>query len=416
MTTTATPPVAAEGGLGTATSSKRLEFRGFGGLRAIAALSVLVTHTSLTSGANADHPAGAFFARMDVGVSIFFLISGFLLYRPFVAARIDGRQALPLRDFMRRRALRIFPAYWVALTAVVFLLDHTTFSSMGEAFLFYALVHIYDEELIFGGIVQAWSLATELSFYVFLPLYAGLMRRVRGGFAAEVAGLSALAAGSVAWKLFVLADGTGQHRMTWLPAYLDLFALGMLLAVASVWSSKSAQTPKWVTALGRFGAFSWAGGAAAFWAVSTQLGLARDFGEITVEQALGRHGLYGLTALCLLAPAVFDAGRSFVVHFLAWRPMAALGLISYGIYLWHKAAIVEALGVMGAEQFDADLNELLGWTLVGTIAVAALSYVVIEQPALRLKGRTSAKGLGLSWRDAAALVAVAVAAFGLVVV
>ncbi len=82
-------------------------------IRAIAALSVLVFHA-----ANAAYTAvpdqdwlGAVLARFNVGVPIFFVISGFLLYRPFVAARLGGRAAPRVRDYARRRVLRLVPAY-----------------------------------------------------------------------------------------------------------------------------------------------------------------------------------------------------------------------------------------------------------------------------------------------------------------
>ncbi|MEA2495606.1 MAG: hypothetical protein QOJ29_3517, partial [Thermoleophilaceae bacterium] len=79
---------------------------------------MLLTHTAFLSGANMFGSYGHFTARLDVGVTVFFVISGFLLYRPFVAARIEGRRAPRVRDYARRRVLRIFPAYWLALTVL----------------------------------------------------------------------------------------------------------------------------------------------------------------------------------------------------------------------------------------------------------------------------------------------------------
>ena len=57
----------------------------FDGLRALAALSIVLTHVAFASGANSPNILGVFFARMDGGVAVFFVLSGFLLYRPFVA-------------------------------------------------------------------------------------------------------------------------------------------------------------------------------------------------------------------------------------------------------------------------------------------------------------------------------------------
>ena len=409
-TQTVDAPLGAEAGLGSAATPKRASFEGFEGLRAIAALAVLVTHASFTSGANIHHWAGAYLARLDAGVSIFFCISGFLLYRPFVDARRRGIKPLGFLDFTRRRFLRIFPAYWVALTVVVFALGHATFGSVGEAIAYYGLLQIYDPELIAGGIGQAWSLSTELSFYLFLPAYAALVRRAGRGFGQEIFGLGALVAIATIWKLGVLGVGGAPHMLTWLPAYLDLFALGMLLAVLSVWKERRAS--RWLDATVGRAWLSWTLAAAAFFVVSTQLGLPRAFGETSTAQAFWRHGLYGLTGFFLMAPAVLGTARGGGIRkFLAWRPMVALGLISYAIYLWHKDLITVVQEWLRAPLFDADLGELLGWTLIATIAISVASYVLVERPALRFKTKKRSAGRGLGVADVLVLGGIAVLAY-----
>src|SRR5690348_9888703 len=84
------------------------------GLRAVAAIGVLLTHSAISSGlVTADGIGFRYAQRLEVGVTIFFVISGFVLYRPFLLARRD----LPrLGGYAWRRALRIVPAYWIALT------------------------------------------------------------------------------------------------------------------------------------------------------------------------------------------------------------------------------------------------------------------------------------------------------------
>src|SRR4051812_31787047 len=90
----------------------------FDSLRAIAALAVFTTHVGFLTGANLHAWYGPYTARLDVGVAIFFLISGFLLYRPYVFARLHDRRPPRTRDYARRRLLRIVPAYWLALTVL----------------------------------------------------------------------------------------------------------------------------------------------------------------------------------------------------------------------------------------------------------------------------------------------------------
>lgn len=85
-------------------------------MRAIAALSVLLTHVGFVSAATTSAAYGPYLARLGVGVTIFFLLSGFLLYRPFVSARLGERERPRIPDYARRRVLRIIPAYWLALT------------------------------------------------------------------------------------------------------------------------------------------------------------------------------------------------------------------------------------------------------------------------------------------------------------
>src|ERR1041385_2928445 len=87
-------------------------------LRAIAALAVLTTHAAFFSGAVIGGQAALrpYLARLDVGVTIFFLISGFLLYRPFARAHLREGHAPRTLAYGWRRVLRIVPAYWLALT------------------------------------------------------------------------------------------------------------------------------------------------------------------------------------------------------------------------------------------------------------------------------------------------------------
>ena len=91
-------------------------------VRAIAALLILAYHAAFVLGGLTPDGAGRWFAHLNVGVPLFFAISGFLLYRPFVAARLDGRPPPGLRAYWVRRALRIVPAYWLALTIVAIVL------------------------------------------------------------------------------------------------------------------------------------------------------------------------------------------------------------------------------------------------------------------------------------------------------
>ena len=231
-------------------------FPAMDGYRAVAALAVLLAHVALLSGIVRTNTAfGPYLARADVGVSVFFLLSGFLLYRPFVAARLARRPSGSLGGYVRRRALRILPAYWFALTIVAFVLKAPGFESPHSIPAHYLLLHPYDVDQVTGGpIQQSWTLATEVAFYVFLPVWAWLLarrdrtpsRQIR----VEVIGLVALWSAAIGLKLAVVIQGTDTERFglygTWLPFRLDEFALGMGLAVASAWiTHREVRLPAW---------------------------------------------------------------------------------------------------------------------------------------------------------------------------
>jgi peptidoglycan/LPS O-acetylase OafA/YrhL len=360
----------------------------FDSLRAIAALCVLVTHASFLSGAHWQAWYGQYTARLDVGVTIFFLISGFLLYRPFVSARLRGTPRPGWAEYARRRALRILPAYWVALTVLALTTGLPQMWS-AHSWSYYALVQNLDEHWIFGGLTVAWSLAVEASFYVFLPLFAWLVIRARprASVRAEVAVVAGLYLLGWAFRAGARAfEGDVSTVFVTLPGLLDWFALGMGLAVASVALEGRARMPAAVRLVERRPELSWLVAIALFWFLCTQIGL-----ELTIYQTLDQtqwfiqHLLYSLVALFLLLPAVFGhdrpGGLPRVV--LRNRVLAWLGLISYGLFLYHLPLLGEmsALDVWGS-------SRMLGITLSGlalAVACAAASYYVVERPLLRLK-------------------------------
>ena len=161
-------------------------------VRAIAALMVVATHVASWAGlTRTPGVVAAIGARLDVGVTVFFVLSGFLLYRPFVRARLLGRTAPSAGAYAWRRVLRIVPAYWVALALSALVLG------MAEVWrsplTYFGFAQIYGDGVL-GGLPQAWTLCVEVTFYVFLPVWALALRRLHGGARTELLGLLALAA------------------------------------------------------------------------------------------------------------------------------------------------------------------------------------------------------------------------------
>lgn len=373
----------------------------FDGFRAAAALSVLVFHVAATarSSLRPDGP-GPYLARLDVGVAVFFLISGFLLYRPFVAAHLEARPGPAVAQFFKRRFLRIFPAYWLATTAVVYVFRSWAggvITDVKTFVLYYSLTHSYNYGTIFAPLLQAWTLATEVAFYVFLPVWALAVRKIAVGAAParrlriELMALASLFVLSFAYRALVLVyapDHRAGQLLMWLPAWLDLFAMGMALAAIRTWITFRGEPAPFGLGRAAAPAACWALAALTFWAVSTRIGVDPSVPGFTTAQDIGVHELYGLAAFFFLLPGIFGRqDEGLIRRLLRSRVAQSLGLVSYGIYLWHENWIAEYLDWRNLRVFSAPFWPMLGAVLGLTVVSAAVSYVVVERPALGLKRR-----------------------------
>jgi peptidoglycan/LPS O-acetylase OafA/YrhL len=386
----------AGGGLESAApdGSQPERFPAFDGFRAIAASSVLLLHVAFASAFVFRHPSvGGYFFHGDVGVCIFFVISGFLLYRPFVTAHLNDRPGPAIAAYARRRALRIFPAYWVALTVITYVFHQKEIHSAREFVMVYGLLQIYDDSFRFSGLSQAWSLCTELSFYVFLPIYAVGLRRVGSGSdpdgraRRELAFVALLVAIGFASR-FVLVSWRGEdsYSLTTLPVYLHLFGAGMGLAVLSSWQAARAGSGPF-PGLGRRPWAWWLLAAAAYWAVVNFSGFDHDYSPSSAGQWVFRDLAMAIAATALLMPGVFGPqGSGLIRRFLRFPAVQWVGLVSYGIYLWHESAIELVQEALDQPLFTGDFPTLLVLATALSLLFAGASYFVVERPALRLKG------------------------------
>ena len=181
---------------------------------------MLVHHTGYDTSAVRNPHYGTLIERTNVGVTLFFVISGFLLYRPFVAARMVGAPATRLRDFARRRLLRIVPAYWLALTVLaIYPGERGVFTN--HWWIYYGFGQIYNDGTVLRGLGQAWSLCVEITFYAALPFYAALMARALRRLSArrqvpvELGLLALICVASWGYRLYLRTDRpfswVGQH-------------------------------------------------------------------------------------------------------------------------------------------------------------------------------------------------------------
>ena len=375
------------------TAPRNPRFPLFDSLRAIAALSVLLFHIAFVLEGFTDPNWGRYATQLNIGVTIFFLISGFLLYRPFARARYAGEPLPNIRSYATRRLFRIVPAYWVALVVIALWVDLPIVFE--HPWFHFSFTHVYNQRDLLTGVGHTWTLAVEMTFYIFLPLWALLLRRLPRGsdrqfVLSEALPLVAIFLVGLTWNLTMVERVNGlvlfSPEVAMLPRFLDHFALGMGLAVASVVLAGRERPPRAVRLVEERSWIPWALAAAGFVVLAN---LGSNYISAGVEPV--RHELRGLIAVCLLLPAVFgEASGGAVRRVLAWPPLLWCGLVSYSLYLWHPAIAQKIV--------YTDLDENIGWvvpavlTVIASLAVAAVSFYVIERPALRLGRRLTSRG------------------------
>jgi peptidoglycan/LPS O-acetylase OafA/YrhL len=376
-------------------TGSRRRFPACDGLRALAAGSVLVFHVATLTGTTVRSGAGAYLFQLDVGVDVFFVLSGFLLYRPFVRARLAGRRGPDVGPYLKRRFLRIFPAYWLALIAVLYVFHQATAPTAKDGLAFFSLTQIYSKERVLGGLIPAWTLCTEIAFYVFLPVYVWVLHhgvQAKSRLRTELVGVGALYAASAVFRTAMSAHGTGLST-SWMPSYLDVFALGMLLAIVSV-AVERGLAADWWQSVPRDAAVWWGAAAALFVAVAN-LGMPMRLVEVSAVKYFAHHLLAGTIGALLVCPAVLheDAGGA-IRSALSSRPLRALGMISYGIYLWQLPWITQVEKWTGGHPFLASFWTVFLLSALLTLVTAWIAYGLVERPLLTSRPREES-GVGV---------------------
>jgi peptidoglycan/LPS O-acetylase OafA/YrhL len=357
------------------------------GVRGLAALAVLVYHVWLytqpdpSAGRRAnwfDYPLH----ELRLGLVAFFVLSGFLLYRPWVRAAIAGAQRPRLGPYALRRAARLMPAYYLALVASVVLLwpAHGTPGVRLPNADWMWLFAVFGENLHPGTVLKLnppmWTLAVEASFYVALPLLGWVALRMRGGRARQaLVPLLAIGLG-VGWNLAIAGRDLTMVMSKVLPPMLPYFGLGMLAALIAC---DRVVSP-------RAGRALLAGGALAVLANAAMHAVASASGSHFVPLHVSRDLLAAAGFAAIVAALAHGSRRS---RWLASRPLAGLGTVSYGLYLWHVPLIL-----WGRSQGLLPESALFALPLVAAVslAVAALSWRWVERPVLARVHRGSPAG------------------------
>jgi peptidoglycan/LPS O-acetylase OafA/YrhL len=331
------------------------------GLRAISIVSVLFAHLAGTHG----YPAGragvsALIDFGELGVHVFFVISGYLITR-LLLEEIERRQRISLPRFYLRRTLRIFPPYYAFMLALVAAqaIGWVQLASHDVSHAVSYTSNYYSDRSWFTG--HTWSLSVEEQFYLLWPALIVLAGSRRAILAAACFVVLAPIVRVGEWELIRWAGDGIEHRFE---TVADAIAVGCVLAGARDWLHSR---PEYMRALESRG-----------FIVAPLAVLAAGAGHEHPLVYFGAAMTIGnvATALCLDWCITNPDGR--VGRLLNARPLVAVGLLSYSLYLWQQPF----------------LNRTSGWAWAAfpsNILLASLaalgSYFLIEQPSLTVRRR-----------------------------
>lgn len=340
------------------------------GMRACAAMGVVVTHVAFQTG-HSSGVAGRLFGRFDLAVAVFFALSGFLLWRGHAGAARDLGSRPRTGHYLRSRVVRIMPAYVVAVVVILSLLPDADHASPTVWLANLTLAQIYVPLTLTGGLTQMWSLSVEVSFYLALPILALLARRLP--VRARVPAIAALAALSWAWGWVPVHAGSGLNPLNWPPAFFSWFAAGMLLAE---WAYSGIGLPhRWARRRVPMAVVA----VLAYLVAASPLAGPEGLVPGTAAQFAVKTAMGALVAFALVAPLVLD--RPDTPHrLLGTVGMVTLGRWSYGLFVWHLAALAMVFPVLGTFPFTGRMPSVLVLTLIFGWAIAAVSYGLVESP------------------------------------
>lgn len=353
------------------------------GLRGFAALMVVLVHVSVRT----DYP---WVGLTNYGPVSLFVLSGFLLYRPWARWSLRLADRPKVTVFARRRVARIFPAYLVVLFLVTLTYPPARPDELDGWLYAATLTWIYVPGEFPTALAQTWSLATELSWYVALPAMAAvtgwIARRCspRTGFWVAAGLISLALPATVCWRWWVHDNDLAANftYSFWLPGFLVCFGGGALVAhLSEALKAGIVAAPR----LRRVAADPWALLLVAVIAglVATSALGGRD-GFVVRAFAEQQMRFAGATAvaLTLLVVVVLGGTRSPFTRLLSTAWFNAIGRWSYGIYLWHLPLITILEPQVPLPDGPADLALRLALILGLSIPLGAATYAWVEKPAI----------------------------------
>jgi peptidoglycan/LPS O-acetylase OafA/YrhL len=379
------------------------------GIRGVGMLLVFFTHLFLLADPNDDNNMQAYgwaapiLGHIDLGLAAFFVLSGYLIARPFARAYVAGTRRPPLREYVRNRVLRVVPAFYVFTVLVLLLfgldgdlrnLPNADTSSWWQVLGQFLFVQGQTGGPAAVPIGPAWSIGAEVGFYVLIPVSAWIAYRV----AARVEGQGrrvALAIAAIAVVTFVSIALRAHDKFlfAWLtspPAIMYVFMPGVAVAII-----EPLLAPRLRGKARPAKRIAWASFAAAALAAVVYARTDYDARQTPIHHALGQRAL--IAAMCtgalIFGLVVLQLGTDRAPRLFANRLMLWMGARSYSFYLAHIAVLFEIAHALGAGESIA--TRVVVMTAVGlpvTTAIAALSYRYVERPFLERKRRHVTRG------------------------
>ena len=377
------------------------------GVRGVGALFVFATHVCLLADPAQTNLlnygwAAPILGHIDLALSAFFVLSGYLIARPFTRAYVAGTRRPRLRSYVRNRVLRVVPAFYffTILVLLRFGLDGSLETGAAAPDERSTVWQVVGQFLFVQGqtggpasipIGPAWSIGSEVGFYVVIPFAAYgayvVGKRLRGQYARAALALAVIAVVTV---VSIALGALDKYEFAWLtspPAIMYGFMPGVALGIVEPLiaphlrdRARLAKTIAWSAfALGLLCAIVYA---------------ASDYDprQTPIHHALGVRALLAAlsTGLLFFGLVVLQLGTGRAPSLFANRAMLWLGARSYSFYLVHIWVLLEIDHVLGdGHRLATRLAIMAGIGFPLTILSGSLSYRFVERPFLERKLRTT---------------------------
>jgi peptidoglycan/LPS O-acetylase OafA/YrhL len=405
------------------------------GVRAIACLTVISFHIGLITrdthlwnpGAAGvlHHILGSIVLAGSFGVTLFFVLSGFLLFMPFCKAFLFETKWPSTLTFYLRRAFRILPGYYVVLLSIL-LITHPEYlnaSHWQDLTLFFTLFMDSTPATFQQINGPFWTLAVEWQFYLLLPLlmmaFSLLVLRLPRRW--RVYALVVCLTGVVAWGIWSRTWGayyTANTTQTFLVPrqvfnvflffthgisgkYLEDFAIGMLVSLTYIYVTQASFPGKFTTILRRLSPLSFLAGLVVLMMMALWLYNGRYFNSWPFLDAFPPAQYNDIIETCFavgfgLCIIGILLGPFWLRRPFEWPPLRWIGLISYSLYMLHLPLLIFFMVHVGYHM--QGMNRYVGislyfvWTLCVIFPVSFLSFLLVEKPWVALGNKLLKKG------------------------